>query len=79
GDEQVRARGMVRTYDHPTLGGVRYPPSPMKFGSWEFPNLPAPMLGQHTIEVLGDRLGIDEAGVRALASDGVVKLWPEDE
>ena len=79
GDEQVRAREMVRTYDHPTLGDVRYPPSPMKFGSWAFPNQPAPMLGQHTIEVLGDRLGIDEAEVRALAADGVVKLWPEDE
>jgi crotonobetainyl-CoA:carnitine CoA-transferase CaiB-like acyl-CoA transferase len=78
-DEQVRAREMVRTYDHPTLGDVRYPPSPMKFGSWEFPNQPAPMLGQHTIEVLGDRLGVEEAEVRALAAEGVVKLWPEDE
>ena len=78
-DEQVRARNMVRTYEHSTIGEVRYPPSPMKFDSWEFPNEPAPMLGQHTIQVLGERLGIDEAEVRALAAAGVVKLWPEDE
>lgn len=78
-DEQVNARGMVRSYDHPTLGEVRYPPSPMKLRSWEFPNESAPMLGQHTIEVLGDRLAIDESQVRSLAADGVVKLWPEDE
>lgn len=78
-DPQVNARGMIRSYDHPTLGEVRYPPSPMKFGSWEFPNEAAPMLGQHTIEVLGDRLGIDEPEVRSLAADGVVMLWPGDD
>ncbi len=78
-DDQVLARGMVRSYDHPTLGAVKYPPSPMKLGSWEFPNESAPMLGQHTMEVLRDRLGKDELEIKALAADGVVKLWPEDE
>jgi len=76
-DPQVVARGMIGVYQHPTLGDIRYPPSPIKFSDWESPNLPAPMLGQHTIEVLTGRLGLDEAEVRRLAEDGVVRVWPE--
>ncbi|HEX6145913.1 MAG TPA: CoA transferase [Acidimicrobiia bacterium] len=76
-DPQVVARGMIGVYQHPTLGDIRYPPSPIKFSEWESPNLPAPMLGQHTVEVLTGRLGLEEAEVRALADEGVVKLWPE--
>jgi CoA:oxalate CoA-transferase len=76
-DPQVVARGMIGVYEHPTLGDIRYPPSPIKFSDWESPNLPAPMLGQHTVEVLTGRLGLDEAEVRRLADDGVVRVWPE--
>lgn len=76
-DPQVVARGMIGTYKHPTLGDIRYPPSPIKFSDWESPNLPAPMLGEHTIEVLTERLGIEEPEVRRLAAEGVVKVWPE--
>ena len=75
-DPQVRARGMIQTYDHPTLGEIRYPPSPMKFSNWEGPGLPAPMLGEHTVEVLGARLGIDEEQVDELARQGLVSVWP---
>ena len=75
-DPQVQARGMIQSYEHPTLGTVRYPPSPVKFSDWERPNEPAPMLGQHTVEVLTRRLDFDECEVRALAAEGVVKLWP---
>jgi crotonobetainyl-CoA:carnitine CoA-transferase CaiB-like acyl-CoA transferase len=76
-DEQVQARGMVRSYDHPTLGAVRYPPSPMKFGDWTFPNEPAPMLGQHTVEVLTERLGLQLPAIENLAAEGVVTVWPD--
>jgi crotonobetainyl-CoA:carnitine CoA-transferase CaiB-like acyl-CoA transferase len=76
-DPQVQARGMVDTYKHLTLGDIRYPPSPIKWRNWERPNEPAPMLGQHTIEVLTARLGLNEAEVRQLADDGVVAVWPE--
>ena len=76
-DPQVQARGMIQSYDHPTLGEVRYPPSPVKFSDWESPNESAPMLGQHTVEVLTERLGLDEAEVRSLADEDVVKVWPE--
>ncbi len=78
-DPQVIARGMIGTYQHPTLGEIRYPPSPIKWSDWERPNRPAPMLGQHTVEVLTERLGLDETAVRALAADGVVKIWAQGE
>ncbi|HEU4320502.1 MAG TPA: CoA transferase [Acidimicrobiia bacterium] len=77
-DPQVLDRGMVKTYRHPTLGDIRYPPSPVKFSDWDSPNEPAPMLGQHTVEVLGERLGIEESEVMDLADAGVVKVWPEE-
>jgi hypothetical protein len=35
------------------------------------------MLGQHTVEVLTTRLGMDEAEVRQMAEDGIVSVWPE--
>ena len=76
-DEQVLARGMVRSYEHPTLGEVRYPPSPIKFSAWESPNESAPMLGEHTIAVLSERLGLDESDIRAMARLGIVKVWPD--
>ncbi len=76
-DPQVVARGMIQTYEHPTLGSVRYPPSPVKFSDWDRPNLPAPMLGQHTKEVLTQRLGLGEGEVSELASEGVVMMWPD--
>ncbi|MGH8872651.1 MAG: CaiB/BaiF CoA transferase family protein [Acidimicrobiia bacterium] len=76
-DPQVQARGMIGTYKHPTLGDIRYPPTPIKWSEWERPNEPAPMLGQHTVEVLTSRLGLDESAVMELADAGVVKVWPE--
>jgi crotonobetainyl-CoA:carnitine CoA-transferase CaiB-like acyl-CoA transferase len=76
-DPQVQAREMVKTYEHPTVGEVRYPPSPVKFSDWTSPNAPAPMLGEHTIAVLTERLGLSEAEVLALGAEGVVGVWPD--
>jgi crotonobetainyl-CoA:carnitine CoA-transferase CaiB-like acyl-CoA transferase len=77
GDEQVLARGMVQAYEHPTIGRVRYPPSPIKFSEWDNPRSPAPMLGEHTRAVLSERLGLDEDEVGRLQAEGVVGLWPD--
>lgn len=77
-DEHVRSRGMVQTYEHPVLGPISYSPSPMKFRDWTYPNESAPMLGEHTIEVLKERLGLDDTEVAGLDSDGVVLTWSPD-
>ncbi len=78
-DPQVEARQMVRTYRHPTLGEIRYPPSPVQFSDWQLPSEPAPMLGQHTAPVLVERLGYASEAVEDLVRDGVVKAWPVPE
>jgi crotonobetainyl-CoA:carnitine CoA-transferase CaiB-like acyl-CoA transferase len=78
-DPQVQARGQVRTYEHATLGPVRYNASPMQIGGWEMPSRPAPMLGQHTVEVLSERLGLDAEKITALTQAGVATVWPSDD
>lgn len=80
-DPQVQARGIVREYHHPAVGTVRYPASPMQYAGWTFPNAPAPVLAEHTEEVLADRLHLDPAVVADLAARGVVgvaqRSWDE--
>ena len=75
-DEHTQSRGMVETYEHPTEGPIRYSPSPMKFSEWDFPNESAPMLGQHTRQVLADRLGYGDDQLDALLADGIAMSWP---
>jgi crotonobetainyl-CoA:carnitine CoA-transferase CaiB-like acyl-CoA transferase len=75
-DPQIEARGMVRSYQHPTLGEVRYPPSPVQFSDWDLPTQPAPMLGQHTMAILVERLGYQPDMVDELVRESVVKVWP---
>ena len=72
GDPHVRARGMVQEYRHPTLGDIYYPPSPMKWSDWKPPAEPAPMLGEHTTEVLTTMLGYSTETVQALEARGVI-------
>ena len=74
-DPQVLARGLVQTYDHPSLGPIRYVPSPMQFSGWTLPNRTAPMLGQHTREVLSSSLGLGSPEIDSLTQRGVVVEW----
>lgn len=74
-DPQTEARGMVSSYQHPTLGEIKYTPSPVKFSDWEMPANPAPMLGEHTRAVLAGRLGLTDEEIDSLVTDSVVKAW----
>jgi crotonobetainyl-CoA:carnitine CoA-transferase CaiB-like acyl-CoA transferase len=76
---QVVARDMVQTYEHPTLGPISYPPSPVKFSDWSMPTKPAPMLGQHSRRVLEQRLGMDPEEVARLIEAGVIGSWTPSE
>ncbi len=72
-DEQVRSRGLRVQAPHASGRDAPMVANPIRFA--EAPPTryeAAPMLGQHTAEVLRDRLGLDEAAIAALRADGVV-------
>tara|TARA_A100001391_G_scaffold1853_2_gene2060 strand:- start:11836 stop:13062 length:1227 start_codon:yes stop_codon:yes gene_type:complete len=72
-DPQARARGLRREMEHPSAGAVPTVASPLRLSATpaEY-RRPPPLLGEHTREVLGDLLGIDEAGLQTLFAEGVV-------
>ena len=76
-DPQVRARGLVQTYQHPVIGEVKYATTPFLRQPDDRPQAHAPVLGEHTEAVLVDRLGLDRSEIEALAAEGVVGL-PRD-
>jgi crotonobetainyl-CoA:carnitine CoA-transferase CaiB-like acyl-CoA transferase len=71
-DPQVIAREMAVPVDHPRAGPTRVLGIPLKLSATPGRvRRPAPTLGQHTDEVLGE-LGYDAAAIRDLRSRGVV-------
>jgi crotonobetainyl-CoA:carnitine CoA-transferase CaiB-like acyl-CoA transferase len=71
-DPQVKARDMVVETEHPKAGRVKGIGHPIKFTDTPGEmKRPAPLLGQHTREVLGG-LGYSDAEIDALARDGAV-------
>ena len=72
-DPQVRAREMVVRTEHPTLGTISTLGTPIKLSATPLaPGRPAPLLGQHTDEVLREA-GYDAGEIAALRADGVVR------
>ncbi|MDQ1923845.1 CaiB/BaiF CoA transferase family protein [Massilia pseudoviolaceinigra] len=72
-NEQVKARGVAIEMDHPAAGKVKLVRSPMKLSLTPAQaDLPPPMLGQHTDEVLRDVLGRSEEEIAALRAKGAI-------
>jgi crotonobetainyl-CoA:carnitine CoA-transferase CaiB-like acyl-CoA transferase len=72
-DPQVRHRGMEIDAPHPLAGKVPMVRSPIRLSeSSARGDIPPPLLGQHTAEVLKGLLGMDDAEVDALRAKGVV-------
>jgi crotonobetainyl-CoA:carnitine CoA-transferase CaiB-like acyl-CoA transferase len=70
---QVQAREAVQTFVHPTAGSVDVLGSPVRFvGGERTPLAPPPLLGEHTLEVLRDRLGYDDEQITHLVENGIV-------
>ena len=71
-DPGYRARDFFRTIDHPVAGSFEYPGLPVRFKSTPGEMRPAPLLGQHTFEVLTERLGHTPEEVAILGQRGVI-------
>lgn len=72
-NEQIIARDMIVETDHPTAGKVKMAGVPIKMS--ETPGTierPAPLLGQHTEEILSEVLGISSEEVARLKAQNVL-------
>jgi crotonobetainyl-CoA:carnitine CoA-transferase CaiB-like acyl-CoA transferase len=72
-DEHVQARQMVNTWQHPIQPDLKLVASPIKMSRTPVrQDLPPPLLGQHTGDVLGDVLGYSAQQQAALRHKGVI-------
>ena len=70
---QVAARGALVECDHPVAGRIRTVGPPVHLS--ETPGAvrtPAPLLGQHTDEVLRERIGLSDADIARLRTSGAI-------
>lgn len=65
-DPQITARDMIVEVEHPVAGTYQMAGSPLKFSSQtEIHYEPAPILGQHTREILAERLHMTDREIEA--------------
>jgi len=72
-DPQLAARGLRMDLSHPLAGSVPQVGTPIRFSA-TMPDYqrPPPLLGEHTAEVLRQRLAFDDDAIAALAARGVI-------
>ncbi len=71
--EHLRARGAIVTVNHPTAGRMRMVGPPIRLhGTPAEAATPAPLLGEHTDEVLTKLLGYSSETIAALRAGGVL-------
>jgi formyl-CoA transferase len=71
-DPHLKARNMMVDMVHPARGDITLPGSPIQMSESPTDYTVAPLLGQHTSEVLNDWLGYDEHQVEQLRHQGIV-------
>lgn len=72
-DEHLHQRGMLKWLDHPRVGRIAAPNSPLRFeGTPPMALLPSAALGAHNLEIYVDWLGLDKCEVEKLESEGVI-------
>ena len=73
-DEHLAARGAIVTVDHPEIGPERHIGNPIRFSDLRTtPAGRAPLLGEHTDDVLRRWLDLDDAALRAAADEGTCR------
>lgn len=72
-DPQIRARGVISELPHPAGGTTPTVESPMRFsGLPPRAHVAAPLLGQHTEQVLATELGFDAERIARLRESGTI-------
>ncbi|HEX3865010.1 MAG TPA: CoA transferase [Stellaceae bacterium] len=72
-DAHMHERGMLEEIDHPELGRITVPTTPLRLhGLPRPPSIPSPKIGQHNADVYGGWLGLPENELVALKEAGVI-------
>jgi len=73
-DANINHRGMITEVEQPEIGKVRIANTPLRFSlaPKEAKPKPAPLLGQHTAEILSQLLGYTEEEIQHLRKQGVI-------
>ena len=72
-DRHMHERGMLERIDHPELGDIVVPTSPLRFhGADRVATTPSPRIGQHNDEVYGGWLGLSADEIARLRREGVI-------
>ncbi len=72
-DDQMRERGFWAYLNHPVVGSTLYNRAPIVFSKTPIEmKTAAPLLGEHTKEVLSGMLGYSESEIEALAKEDVL-------
>ena len=73
GDRHMHERGMLEEIDHPELGRITVPTSPLRFhGADKVETTPSPRVGQHNDDVYGGWLGLGPDEIEALRNSGAI-------
>ncbi len=72
-DAHMHERGMLQRVQHPSLGEVILPNSPLRLhGADRVEPVPSPKLGEHNMAIYGEWLGLGGETVEGLQRDGVI-------
>ncbi len=72
-DPHMHERGMLEEIDHPELGRITVPTTPLRLhGLAKAPAAPSPRIGQHNFEIYGGWLGLSEGEIAALKAEGAI-------
>jgi formyl-CoA transferase len=71
-DPDFERRGIMQVIQHPSNGAFKMPGWPVRHNGAALRVSPAPLLGQHTGEVLGEWLALDAEQVAALQAEGAI-------
>ena len=72
-DPHMQERGMLERIDHPELGEIVVPTTPLRLhGTDKVAAGPSPTIGQHNAEIYGGWLGLSAAEIAELKENGVI-------